>query len=278
MSIPLGSIADGPQGPMMLTDKGWVLQGSPQSPMNDVDSKALADALQQASEKNMLARKSQQFMDDNQNVGTGPIYKNHELPFHLGDINLGEAWQNTFSPKTAAQLQDMDSISNSAWTLMRPQGSGPMRMPEIEGFQQAFPNIANWGPANQSINQRLQTDAQYENAKTKFVQDFINGGRGNFADAVQLWNTMHGAPVYQQQLGPAGLNTANLSDPNYRVPPQQPGGPGPQGPVQQVGGWRPPQGQAAPTSPQGAATGAPPAGTAAGGAAQGWQVIGVSSP
>ena len=201
--IPLGSTATNPQTghTIVLTEKGWVDSGSPQmgAAMSPGDQQAIGSLGDDARNSQWLAHKGDQFRQVQQGTGPGDVtgtgmqYHDVRIPLPLLDkVNLNPAVSlgAVFNPR----IGDMESISNQAWTHMRPTGSGPMRMPEIEGFQQAFPNIENSPQTNTDISRRLDQDASFDAQRLQFIDQFMRQNRGSYADANAAWQAAQAAP------------------------------------------------------------------------------------
>lgn len=216
--IAEGSTATDPRTGHKVILKGgkWVDMGSVRMqdtlPQPDTDSlKQLTDDLY---EKQLLAQRANEFMQRNAKTATGPGLADIHLPF-IGDIGSPvRAYQDIFDQKNAANRQQMESIGNQTWVNMRPAGSGQMRMPEVEGFKQAFPNVENFGPANQDIAQRLNDEARQAAVKLNFVQDYVRSGRGSVANALSAW----GSPG-QQQMQPQQQSPFAAPGPQQGAPP-----------------------------------------------------------
>jgi hypothetical protein len=211
MTVPLGSKYWDPNTGhvIVLTPQGWATQNSPQMPISQGDQTGLDSLTQQTQQAQQLAQKANQFMQlqgRGQNaVATGPGYEPIHIPIPVIDgINLNPTRTLTdiFAPKLAAKLGDLDSVSNQAWTGMRPPGSGPMRMPEIEGFKQAFPNTDNFGQTNADVTDRLNQDAQIASQKLQFIDSFIKAGQGNYADANAAWQKSQQGNISMNSLPP----------------------------------------------------------------------------
>lgn len=193
--IAEGTTAFNPQTNQTATFTGgkWVVQGSPQMPVRSDDVDQLKAMGEDATQAQWLAQKANEFMNaqgaGSKAAATGPIYKDFGIPHIAENINPAPLIGAALDPR----LGQMESISNQAWTHMRPAGSGPMRMPEIEGFREAFPNVGNWGTVNQGVTQRLNQDAALATQKHQFLDDFIKSGRGTFADANAAWQAQGGS-------------------------------------------------------------------------------------
>lgn len=191
----------------VFTNGKWAVQGSQNVPLPQADDKAMEALQTQAQQAQSLDQKAQQFMRgmDPQRPGqpgfaTGPALKHDfEVPLvHMDVANPIHAWVNARDPRLGA----LESVTNQAWTAMRPAGSGPMRMPEIEGFQHAFPNVEQYGPTNQGVANRLHQDAVIASQKLQFIDQFIRGGHGDYAGANAAWQAQGGGmngPETQQQ-------------------------------------------------------------------------------
>jgi len=179
----------------VFTGGKWVVKGSPQMPLPTGDDAALKELQTQANDAQWLAAKAQQFKamqagkPGQGSVQTGPMFKEIGIPHVAENLNPLPAIAAMIDPR----ISGLESISNQAWAHMRPAGSGPMRMPEIEGFQEAFPNINSWGRANNLNADRLQQDADTADAKLKFIDNFIRSGQGTFADANAAWGSQQKA-------------------------------------------------------------------------------------
>jgi hypothetical protein len=201
--IAEGQTATNPQTGHRVMFKGgqWVDLGSAQMQAKAPphDQQLLDELTKELSEKQMLAQRANEFMQLNKKTATGPGYGEVHVPF-MGSFSPGEWAQNFLDQKGAANRQQMESINNQTWVNMRPAGSGAMRMPEVHGFQQAFPNVTNFGTANQEIAHRLNDEAQQVAQKMNYVQQFVRAGKGTATDALAAWTAATGnAPPSQQQ-------------------------------------------------------------------------------
>jgi hypothetical protein len=257
MAIPMsapaeGTIADGPNGQTAVFTGGkWVVQGSQQMPLPQGDEDAIKRMHSEADDAAYLDYQAGRFMRDmgagKSGVGTGPGYNVVEIPHVADNINPMRTVGEFLDPR----LGDMQAITNQTWVHLRPTGSGRLMQPEVEGFQQAFPNIENWGNVNGDIAARLHDNAQVMARKLKFVDNFIRAGKGTYADANAAWQSMGNglqAPITPDgRYMPAPVPAQTVGDnPNVPVP-----GAGPQpgtidGGYQFVGGdasdprnWRP---------------------------------------
>ncbi len=270
--IPLGTTAYNPQTghQIVLTEKGWTDAGSPQmaASMSPSDQEGIGKLQGDASDAAWLAQKANQFRQIQQGrggddvTGTGGQFHEVHIPIPLLDkVNLNPS--AAIAAAWNSRIGDMESVSNQAWTHMRPSGSGPMRMPEIEGFQQAFPNIENPAQTNSDITGRLNQDASFAAQKLQFIDSFIRQNRGTYADANAAWQAaqmapgngsvlygqgspQQGQPVTQGQQGFAQANPAagpvgGAQNPYYATPQGQ--APAAAYQVMQNGQYVAPQGQ-----------------------------------
>jgi hypothetical protein len=203
-----GATATNPQTGQKAVFKGgqWVVLGTPQmqqgaTAMSEADKKALTDMNADLLQKQELARRANQFMSmqkQGNGVATGPGYGDMSIPFPFMEhgIPLGAPGQmlrtvvdGLTGDNQAERLKAMQGVSNQTWVELRPQGSGPIRGYEAEGFKQAFPNIANWGTANQDITTRMNNEANDAARRVAFVNQFVNQGKGGVADALAAYGT-----------------------------------------------------------------------------------------
>jgi hypothetical protein len=186
-----GAIADGPNGQTAVFSGGkWVVQGSQQMPLPQGDEDAIKRLHSEADDASFLDYQSGRFMRDmgsgKSGVGTGPGYNVIEIPHVIDNINPARMIGERLDPR----LGDMQAITNQTWVHMRPTGSGRLMQPEVEGFQQAFPNIENWGGVNGKIADRLHENAMIAANKLQFIDNFIRSGKGTYADANAAWQMM----------------------------------------------------------------------------------------
>lgn len=183
-------------------DGQWQIRGSAQMELPQATEDQLKGYQDQARDAQWLGRQAQLFKAGQAGapgenpVRTGPLMKDIGIPHIAENINPIPAIAEAFDPR----IKDLESISNQSWTHMRPVGSGAMRAPEIEGFQEGFPNIGNYGRANNLIADRLQRDAVYQAQQAKFIDNFVRGGQGTVADAQNAW-MQQGQPPQQGQGG-----------------------------------------------------------------------------
>lgn len=252
MPIPYGQKAVNPQtGHMIiLTPQGWVDAGSPQMPLPQGDEDAMKALHGQNQDAQFLDQKAQQFMRTmgaGQNgVATGPGYQVVEIPHIAENINPARTIMAARDPRVG----DLQSITNQTWVHMRPTGSGRLMQPEVEGFQQAFPNLENFGPVNDRIANHLHQDALIAASKLQFIDSYIRAGLGDYAAANAAWTK--GGNGYDPQ-----GNVRQFSAPPPPTPmtadPNSPIGYSPTPQAQQGPSLNPPgpQGQSAnPPSPQ----------------------------
>lgn len=223
-----GTTATNPATGQKAVFKGgqWVVLGSPNmqqgaNALSDADSKTLTSMSADLLQKQELARRATQFMslqNQGDGISTGPGYGSIGVPW----IDFGSPGQalRTMADKftgdnQAERLKTMQGISNQTWVELRPQGSGPIRGYEAEGFKQAFPNITNWGTSNSDITKRLNNEANDEAKRVAFVNAFVNSGKGGVAQALAAYGT---------QQTPMSATLAGQPQPQTRPAPQPPAG------------------------------------------------------
>lgn len=211
MSAPAeGTVADGPNGQTAVFSGGkWVVQGSQQMPLPQGDEDAIKRLHGEADDASFLDYQAGRFMKDmgagKSGVATGPAYSVVEIPHLADNINPARTVGEWLDPR----LGDMQAITNQTWVHMRPTGSGRLMQPEVEGFQQAFPNIENFGNVNGMIRSRLHDNAQVLAQKLQHIDNFIRAGKGTYADANADWMAMGN-----------GLSAPITQDGRYIPPPQ----------------------------------------------------------
>ena len=156
------------------------------------DKAALTQLQADATAKRSLADRAGQFMDVEGRTPTGPIYEDVKAPL-IGNINpargVAQLGQQLLGGDDASRLQEMDSISNQTFPMMRPAGQGRLLQVEAEAFKKAFPNVVNYGSANQAIADRLAHEADQANQRVRFAQTFAHSGAGSVADAMSQWDS-----------------------------------------------------------------------------------------
>lgn len=208
----------------VFTGGKWVVQGSPQMPLAQGDGDALKELQTQANDAQWLAQKAQQFKSlqgstnapglfgsIHSTVQTSPLFHEFGIPHIAEDLNPLPAIAATVDPR----IDQLESISNQAWAHMRPSGSGGLKAPEIEGFQQAFPSIDHWGRVNNGIADRLQQDAETASDKLKYIDNFMRSGQGTYADANSAWlqrATTTPPPVDASKPLPGGPQPGTIED------------------------------------------------------------------
>lgn len=222
-----GQTATNPQTGQKAIFKGgqWVVLGSPQmqqgeGAVSDADKKALEEMNGDLMQKQELARRANQFMavqNQGKGIATGPGYGDINIPFPFMEhgIPLGSPGQMirtvadaVTGDNQAERLKELQGINGPTWVDLRPQGSGPIRGYEAEGFKGAFPNITNWGTANADLTKRFNNEANDAAKRVAFVNSFVNGGKGNVAQALAAYGTQQTQmqatlPKGQQQQAPA---------------------------------------------------------------------------
>lgn len=237
MAIPLGTTATNHQTgqKVVLTAQGWVPVGNQQMPLPEADQKAMENLHQQAQDAQYIDQMSQQFIRgmDPQKPGqgsfaTGPaLTDGWEVPFlHVDVPNPIHGYVNATDPR----LGNLEGITDQTWVHLRPSGSGRMLQSETEGFQRAFPNVENYGQANQQIAARNHLNAQIATQKLAFIDNFIRSGNGDYAAANNAWQQAYGGNLAQQP---------------PPVPAPMPMQPNPQSPL----GYSPVPGQPPPANP-----------------------------
>jgi hypothetical protein len=244
---PIGSVLRDPRTgeQIELTEKGWVTHGQ-QMPLPEADQDAMKRLHQDALDTQYLDQKAQQFIQgmDPQKPGqgsfaTGPIYKpGPHIP--LVDIQLPNPVHGIVGAQDP-RLGNLESITNQTWVHMRPEGSGAIRGYEAGDFKRAFPNVEQWGPANQEIAARLHQDALIASQKLQFIDSFIRSGHGDYAAANAAWQANFGNPQAAAAAGPQAAQAG--------PPPIQPPQPDPIGNVYTGGDPRNPGSYAAPQPP-----------------------------
>lgn len=189
------------------------------------DQKKLEALRETVAQRRHMATRANEFVQKMGNVATGPGYGGFKLPF-AEDETAPVADIAEMIPGIGGKLQDLNAITNSTWAELRQAGQGPIKGYEKGDWKQAFPNIANWGPTNVSITQRLNDEAAQSERELAFNEAWIqkygslsaNGG----ADAA--WAKLpvaHNAQVGQaQQRGPQLPNRAPAA-PRTSGPPSQ---------------------------------------------------------
>ncbi len=168
------------------------------------DQQALNALGQDAAAKRTLADRAGQFVAQQGNVATGPGYAPVDIPFTKINMNPMRAIQDVRAGIPGAggpapTLQALDLIANQSWPLMRPVGQGRLLQTEAAAFKKAFPSVTNFGPANQQIAERLANEAKMADARLRFAQTYVHGGKGSVADAMSDWDS--GLPTDPQLAG-----------------------------------------------------------------------------
>ncbi len=102
-------------------------------------------------------------------VPTGPIYSDiPHSPLPNVAVNV--------SPDRVA-LGQMGALNQATWALTKPTGAGQIRQFESGDWKTAFPNRANLGTTNQSIDDRNQQEAADLAAKYSLVSQYIQQGK-----------------------------------------------------------------------------------------------------
>lgn len=229
-SLPLGAPVTingqrariGPHGPV-LVGSDEMAQTNQRSTSDQAALKAMQAEAEQA---RLLANRANEFMHVAGSgpgaVGTGPGYADVPLISNLIP-NVAKMAHNAMDPQT--KVAQLDAINQATWAQMRSQGSGAIRAYEANDWKTAFPNTANWGPANGSITERLNQEAQQNEQRLAFIDQQMRSG-GGLADAQLAWQR-------QQQNGALQARSAQARAPQ---PPQgrpAPGAPqAPSGPAQ----------------------------------------------
>lgn len=157
---------------------------------NPTQQSAGEDALKElratVAQKQTVANLAQEFLQDSGNAATGPGYG-----VEVGGFNPGEELQNAKEglglKSDATALQKAESVTNRAFVMLRPAGSGRLLQTEVEAFKAAFPNIRNWPQTNSGIAQRLQGEAAQSAAELQFKEAWLqHGGTQEGANAAWL--------------------------------------------------------------------------------------------
>jgi lysozyme family protein len=156
---------------------------------NDLVKSAQDDATQAAT----VAGLANQFMGLNEKTGTAGVYGKLKLPL-IGNINPIAGIAEANDPR----LTSMKSLTNQAWVLLRPAGSGRLLETETQGFKQAFPNIGNTGNQNASVALQLNMKRDLAQAKADFYAQYVKNSGGHVEGAQAAWNAQE--PKVQQAL------------------------------------------------------------------------------
>lgn len=223
-SLPLGAPVTingqrariGPHGPV-LVGSDEMAQTNQRSTSDQAALKAMQAEAEQA---RLLANRANAFMaiQNRTHAGTGPGYADIPLLDHAIP-NVVKAVHNALDPNTS--VASMDAINQATWAQMRATGSGAIRGYEANDWKTAFPNTANWGPANSSITDRLNHEAQQNEQRLAFIDQQMRSG-GGLADAQLAWQR-------QQQNGALQARSAQARAP--QPPPGRPAPGAPQAPA-----------------------------------------------
>lgn len=141
--------------------------------LNAGDNELIKKLADQYAISQIIAPRSAAFMTvqghgDNA-VPTGPIYDT--VPFSpLPNVAMN------LSPDRD-RLAQMQAINQATWAMTKPTGAGQIRQFEASDWKHAFPNMANLGPVNDSIDQRNQQEAADLAAKYNLVTQYVQQGK-----------------------------------------------------------------------------------------------------
>jgi hypothetical protein len=194
-----GDRAQGPNGDVIVFSKGrWYPEAQAQAPvagggpagtapkLSPQEQITLSKQRDTAKQARWVAEQADRFMQLNKQTGTGGMYAaGFTIPFTKGaHVDIGD-FVKASGMGAGPELQVMDSITSAAAPRMRPTGSGSTSNYEFRQYRQAFPNIANVGPANSQITHRLHQERDEANAHTEFLDNYArqHGGLAGAEEA-----------------------------------------------------------------------------------------------
>lgn len=142
----------------------------------------------EAAQNSRVAALANQFMGLNEKTGTAGVYGEAHIPIPFVNgpglpVGVVGGIAQTFDPR----LTSMKSLTNQAWVLLRPAGSGRLLQTETQGFKTAFPNIGNTGDQNAGIALQLNTQRDAAQAKADFFTQWAYRHGGKLEGAQQAW-------------------------------------------------------------------------------------------
>lgn len=179
-----------------LTKAQAAMQPGGQFKPSSADEKGLSDLQTEYNQAHQLSTAANQFMKlqgSGQNgVATGLGYR---VPI-VGDVVRGVA--ALANPGQASRLQQMDAINAKSWPLLRPGGSGPIRIIEASGWKNAFPSAGNTGNANQGLTDQYNADDAEKLRRLNFISDYVGSGKGHYGQAEAAYAASRGQQPKQQ--------------------------------------------------------------------------------